>query len=67
MTTPARPAETEALLDALQGIPPRALTACGEWTAHDIGGDYAGAYEEVLCHLRAYRAVAQVLAADPGW
>jgi len=54
MPTITRPAETEALLAALQDVPPGALTACGEWTAHDIGAHLAGACEEVIRHLRAY-------------
>jgi mycothiol maleylpyruvate isomerase-like protein len=56
MTTPTstRPAETEALLAALHGVAPNALTACPEWTAHDIGAHLAAACEEVTRHLRAY-------------
>lgn len=30
------------------------MTACSEWTAHDIGAHLAGAYEEVTRHVRAY-------------
>ena len=50
----ARPAEAEAFLTALQDTPPGALTACPEWTAHDIGAHLAGGYEEVIRHVRAY-------------
>jgi hypothetical protein len=45
--TITRPVETEAMLAALQDVPPSALTACGEWTAHDIGAHLAGGCEEV--------------------
>lgn len=56
MTVPAipRPAETEAFLAAAADAPPGALTACGEWTAHDIAAHLAAACEEVIRHLRAY-------------
>jgi hypothetical protein len=46
--TITRPAETEALLTALQDVPPRALTACGEWTAHEIGAVLAREPDAVL-------------------
>lgn len=49
-----RPVEAEAFLAALQDVSPKAMTACSEWTAHDIGAHLAGTYEEVTRHLRAY-------------
>lgn len=56
MTTTAigRPSETEAFLAAAADTPPGALTACGEWTAHDIAAHVAAACEEVTHHVRAY-------------
>lgn len=56
MTTTTRPLEAEELLTALQDLPPLALTACPEWTVHDVGAHLAGAYEEVIRHVRAYAA-----------
>lgn len=52
----ARPVETEEFLTALQDLPPHALTACPEWTVHDIGAHLAGACEEVTRHVQAYAA-----------
>lgn len=48
--------EAEEFLTALQDLPPRALTYCPEWTVHDVGAHLAGAYEEVIRHVRAYAA-----------
>ena len=53
-STTERPAEAEAFLTALQDTPPGALSACPEWTAHDIGAHLAGGFEEVIRHVRAY-------------
>lgn len=53
-TTITRPPETEALLDTLRETPPPALTACAEWTAHDIAAHLGAACEEVTNHVRAY-------------
>lgn len=50
-----RSREAEAFLTCLQDTPPRALTACAQWTAHDVGAHLAGACQEVLRHLRAHR------------
>lgn len=54
MTTIPRPAEADAFLAAAADTPPGALTACGEWTAHDIAAHLAAACEEVTRHVRAY-------------
>lgn len=54
MSTTARPTEAEALLAALQDTPSTALTACGEWTAHDVAAHLAAACDEVTSHVRAY-------------
>lgn len=56
MTTPAitRPAETEALLTALDRTEPGALTACGEWTARDLAAHLAAACDEIARHVHAY-------------
>jgi hypothetical protein len=57
MTKPtSRPVEAEELLTALQDLSPQALTACPEWTVHDIGAHLAGVYEEVTRHVQAYAA-----------
>lgn len=50
-----RPVEVEELLERVQATPPRASTACGHWTAHDLGAHVAAGAEEVVRHLRAYR------------
>lgn len=55
-TSTTRPVEAEEFLTALQDLPPQALTACPEWTVHDIGAHLAGAYEEVTRHVLAYAA-----------
>lgn len=54
--TPAisRPIEVEALLATLADTPPDAFTACDRWTTHDLEAHVAGAFEEVVRHLRAY-------------
>jgi hypothetical protein len=52
----ARPVEAEEFLTALQDLSPHALTACPEWTVHDVGAHLAGAYEEVTRHVQAYAA-----------
>jgi hypothetical protein len=52
--TISRPTEADAFLTVLQDTAPRALTACAEWTVHDIGAHLAGTYEEVRRHLRAH-------------
>lgn len=52
----ARPVEAEHFLAALQDLSPQALTACPEWTVHDIGAHLAGVYEEVARHVTAYAA-----------
>jgi hypothetical protein len=51
-----RPIEAEAFLTALQDQSPGALTACEGWTVHDLGAHLAGAFEEVIRHVRAYQA-----------
>jgi hypothetical protein len=56
MTTSSdtRPEEAELFFAALRDFSPNALTACSEWTAHDLGAHVAATYEEAARHVRAY-------------
>lgn len=54
MDTYQQSRETEAFLDALQGISPQTVSACDGWTAHEVTAHLAAGAAEVTRHLDPY-------------
>ncbi|MBV8084320.1 MAG: maleylpyruvate isomerase family mycothiol-dependent enzyme [Chloroflexi bacterium] len=56
MNIEPRAAETAAFLEAVQTLPPQAMTACPGWSAHHIAAHLAGSIDEAARHVEAFAA-----------
>ncbi|WP_433360128.1 maleylpyruvate isomerase N-terminal domain-containing protein [Actinoplanes sp. CA-142083] len=51
---PSPPSEFEVFLEALHGVPPRGLTACDGWTAHEVVAHLASGADLLAEQARAH-------------